>query len=91
MNENLLEKYCETWTKVCNIIKKEFVIKPVYHEKYLSYLKIKIKVIIKKSIQISVVIPKKNSQCICLSIILLESVIALGKHYHPQVFLEKCY
>ena len=35
------------------------------------------------------VIPKKNSQCICLSIILLESVIALGKHYHPQVFLEK--
>ena len=61
MNENLLEKYSETWTKVCNIIKKEFVIKPVYNEKYLRYLEIKIKFIIKKSIQISVIMPKKNS------------------------------
>ena len=48
MNENLLEKYSETWTKVCNIIKKEFVIKPVYNEKYLRYLEIKIKVHNKK-------------------------------------------
>ena len=38
----------EIWEKVCNIIKKEFVIKLVYNEQYLSYLKTKIKVYNKK-------------------------------------------
>ena len=40
--------------KVCNIIKKEFAITPVYNEQYLKYLKTKIKVYDKKNQQISV-------------------------------------
>ena len=47
-DEKLLEKYNEIWEKVCTIIKKEFVIKLVYNEQYLSYLKTKIKVYNKK-------------------------------------------
>ena len=33
---------------------------------------------------------KKNSQCICLSVILLNYVFAIGENYYPQVFSEKC-
>ena len=35
-------------------------------------------------------IPKAGSHYICLSIILLDSVLRIGKNYYPQVSLEKC-
>ena len=33
--------------------------------------------------------PKEKSQCKCLSIIILDSVIKANKYY-PQIFLEEC-
>ena len=33
--------------------------------------------------------PREGSQCICLSVILINSVCKTGKNYYPQVFLEK--
>ena len=33
---------------------------------------------------------KEGSQCIFLSVILIDSVLKTGKNYHPQVFLEEC-
>ena len=35
-------------------------------------------------------ISKKDCQCICLSVILIDSVFRTGKNYHPQVFFEEC-
>ena len=35
-------------------------------------------------------IPKEKSQCKCLSIIILDSVIKANKKYYPQTFLEEC-
>ena len=35
-------------------------------------------------------IPKESSQCICLSVILIDSVFGACKNYYPQVFLEEC-
>ena len=35
-DDELLEKYNETWEKVKNSIRKEFDIKPVYNEKHLK-------------------------------------------------------
>ena len=35
-------------------------------------------------------IPRKVSQCICLSVILIDSVFIAGKNYYPEVFLEEC-
>ena len=32
--------------------------------------------------------PKEKSQFICLSVILIDSVIRTGKNYYTQVFLE---
>ena len=75
--------------KVRNIIEKEFDSKPVYNEKYLnpktkSYNgKINTTFHNKK-------IPKEGYQCICLSVILIDSVYREDKSYNPQVFLEEC-
>ena len=55
-DKELLEKYNEIWEKVSSSIKKEFESNPLYNEKYL---KTKIKVYNKKSIQIPTV---KNAE-----------------------------
>ena len=34
--------------------------------------------------------PKEGSQCICLSVTLVNSVFRTGKNYYPQLFLEEC-
>ena len=35
-------------------------------------------------------IPKLNTSCNCLSLIMLDSVIKVNKTYYPQTLLEKC-
>ena len=35
-------------------------------------------------------IPKEGSQCICLSVILINFVFRIGKNYYLHVFVEKC-
>ena len=34
--------------------------------------------------------PKESSQCVCLSVILVDSVLRTGNNYYPQVFLQEC-
>ena len=34
--------------------------------------------------------PKEDSQFICLSVILIDSVFKTSKNYYPQIFLEEC-
>ena len=87
--DKLLEQYNEIWEKVKHSLKKEFDSKPVYNKKYL---KAKIKTYNRK-ININFhnnKIPKWDSQYVCLSIILLDSVFATCKNYYSQVFLEEC-
>ena len=88
-DDELLKKHNEIWGKVKNSIKKEFNSEPVNNEKYL---KAKI-----KSYNGKITtnfhnnkIPKKGSQFICLSVILIDSVFRTGKNYYPKMFLEKC-
>ena len=35
-------------------------------------------------------VPKKDTTCKCLSLIILDSVNITNKKYHPQTFLEEC-
>ena len=35
-------------------------------------------------------IPKEGPRCICLLVILIDSVYRTDKIYYPQVFLEEC-
>ena len=86
-DEKSLEKYNEIWKKVNNIIKKEFDSKPLYNEKYP---KTKIKSYnwkINTNFQNNK-IPKEGSQCICISVILIDSLHTKYKGYYPQVFLK---
>ena len=86
---NYQKKYNEIWEKVKNSIIKEIDSKPVCNEKYL---KTKIKSYNRKinTTFHNNKIPKKGSQFICLSVILIDSVYRTGKKHYPQVFLEEC-
>ena len=88
-DEKLLEKYNEIWKNVSSIIKKELDSKPIYNEKYL---KTKIKSYNGKinTNFYNNEIPKKTSECICLSVILIDPVYRRDKDYYPQVFLDEC-
>ena len=86
-DDELLERYNEIWKNVKDSFKSEFR-KPVNNKKYL---KAKIKYY-KEKINTSFhnnKIPKEDSQCICLSVILIDSVFRTGKSYSTQVFLEE--
>ena len=74
--------------KSARLSKKEFDSNPVYNEKYM---KIKIKFYdgkINANFH-NIKIPKEGFQCICLSVILIDSVCKKDKNFYPQVFLEE--
>ena len=88
-NKQLLRKYYQIWKKVEKLLKIEFNSKPVYghDEKYIKK---------KKTYGDSVItnfhdkkMPKKNTPCTCLSIIMLDFVINTKKKYYHQIFLEE--
>ena len=35
-------------------------------------------------------VPKENASNICLSLIMLDSVVIVSKRYYPQVYLDEC-
>ena len=85
----LLEEYNELWEKVKISINKDFDSEPVCNEKYL---KAKMKTYngkIKTNFHNNK-IPNKGCQCICLLVILIDSVFRTDKNYYPEVFLEEC-
>ena len=61
----------------------------VYHEKYLKADRKSYNGIINTNFY-NDKIPEEDSQFICLSVILIDSVFRTGKSYYPQVFLEEC-
>ena len=87
-NDELLKTY-KIWRKFKNTIDKTFESDPVYNEKYL---KAKIKSYNGKIITNfhNNKIPKEGSQCICLSVLLIDSGFRTGNNYYPHVFLEEC-
>ena len=80
--EELLEKYNEIWNKVSNTIKERLDSEPVQNEKYL---KTKIKSYEKKKstrIFMAMKYQKEVPQCICILVILIDSVFRIGKNYY---------
>ena len=72
----MLEKYSEIWDKVRNTKKNGFDSEPIYDEKYL---KPEIKFHEGKN---EYKFSKEGSQCICLSVILIDAVFRTGKNYY---------
>ena len=89
IDDKLLEKYNELQEKLKNSFKKEFDNERVYKKKYLK-AKIKSGNGKIKTNSHDSKIPKERSQFVCLSVILVDSVIKTGENYFLQVFLEEC-
>ena len=78
------------WDKANNTISKGFDIEPFNNEKYLI-TRIKSYEKKKKSTKFhGDKILKDGSQCICLLVLLINSVFRTGKNYYYQAFSEEC-
>ena len=88
-DDKLLKKHNKTWKNVKNTIYKEFDSDPVYNKKYLKTKMKSYNGKINTNFHNNK-IPKEGSQCICLSVILINSVFRTSKNYYPEMFLEEC-
>ena len=93
----LFKKYNKIWKKIEKLMKIDFNTKTTYGNDD-KYIKTKIKTY-KDSITTnfynkngSEKIPEEKvpHKCLCLSIIILDSVIYTFEKYHPQISLEEC-
>ena len=90
-DSKLFKKYCKIWRTISNLLGIEFDGEPVYGDTD-SYIKTKVKMYdnrVNTNFQ-GKEIPKKDASYKCLSLIMLDSVVKIGKKYYPQVFLEEC-
>ena len=90
-DSKLFKKYCKIWKTIKGLLGIEFDSEPVYGGTD-SYIKTKVKMYDNKvntNFQ-GKETPKGDSSYKCLSLIMLGSVVKVGKKYYPQVFLEEC-
>ena len=88
---NYLKRIVKYGKTIKNLVGIEFDSEPVYGDTD-SYIKAKIK---KYDNKVNTNFqgketPKGDYSYKCLSLIILDSVIKVGKKYYPQVFLEEC-
>ena len=88
-DDELLKQHNKIWKNVKNTIYKEFDSDPVYNKKYLKTKMKSYNGKINTNFHNNK-IPKEGSQCICLSVILINSVFRTSKNYYPEMFLEEC-
>ena len=89
-DSKLFKKYCKIWKAIKGLLGIEFDSEPVYGDTD-SYIKTKVKMFDNKvntNLQ-GKETPKGDSSYKCLLLIMLDSVIKVGKKYYPQVFLEE--
>ena len=90
-DSKLFKTYCKIWKTIKGLLGTEFDSEPVYGDTD-SYIKAKVKIYDNKvntNFQ-GKETPKGDSSNKCLSLIMLDSVVKVGKKYYPQVFLEEC-
>ena len=84
-DDGLLEKYNKVWNTVSSSMKKVFDSEPWYNEKYLKneikFYKGKLSATFNSD-----KVPKEGCQCICLSVILINSVFRNVKKYFHICF-----
>ena len=90
-DSKLFKKYCKIWKTIKGLLGTEFDSEPVYGDTD-SYIKTKVKVYdnrVNTNFKAKET-PKGDSSYKCLSLIMLDSVVKVGKKYYSQVFLEEC-
>ena len=90
-DSKLFKKYCKIWKTIKGLLGIEFDSEPVYGDTD-SYIKTKVKMYDNK-VNTNFhrkETPKGDSSYKCLSLIMLDSVVKVGKKNYPQVFSEEC-
>ena len=90
-DSKLFRKYCKIWKTIKDLLGTEFDSEPVYGDTD-SYIKTKVKMYdnrVNNNFE-GKEVPKVDASYKCLSLIMLDSVVEVGKKYYPQVFLEEC-
>ena len=89
-DSKLFKKYCKIWKTIKGLLGIEFDSEAVYGDTD-SYIKTKVKMYNNEAntnFQ-GKEIPKRDASYKCLSLIMLDSIVKVGKKYHPQVLLEE--
>ena len=84
-DDKMWNKYDEVWDE----IKDKFHSEPVFEYKYLKAKVREFDGVIKTNF-LGNDIPKENMHYTCISCIIIDSVLAIDKKNHPQVYLEEC-
>ena len=85
INNKLLKKYTKIWERINNLMNIKFYSGPIHGDND-KYIKTKIKLYgdkVNANFQ-GKTIPKENTSCTCLSLIILDSAIRGNKKCYPQ-------
>ena len=88
-DDEVSDKYSETWDAIKNKLNIKFHIKPVYKQKYLKAKVREFDGVIKTNF-FGNDMPKENMHYTCIACITIDSVMRIDKKNHPQVYLEEC-
>ena len=88
-DDEVSDKYSETWDAIKNKLNIKFHIKPVYKQKYLKAKVTEFDVLIKTKFWGNNV-PKEIMHYTCIAYITIHSVINIDEKNRPQVYLEEC-
>ena len=88
-SEDVYLKYSEIWNKIKSILNVKFHSQPIYDDKYIK-TKVKtfnntINTLFSRN-----KIPKEKIHYVCISAILIDSVLRTDQNNNPQVYLEQC-
>ena len=87
-DDEVREKYEETWNVIKNKLSIKFHSKPIYGQKYLKAKVREYGGVIKTNFLVNGV-PKENMHYTCIAYITIDSVMKMNKKNYPQVYLEE--
>ena len=88
-DEEIYERYNETWEVIRKLLKVDFAVDPVREDKYVV-AKLKIFDRINRTTFTNNIIPIERNHYICIPAIDIESVLKFDKRVYPQAYLEQC-
>ena len=88
-DDDVLDKYKETWNKVKETLSIKFLSMPVYYEQYINAKVREFNGVIKTNF-LGDEVPKVNKHYTCIACITIDSVMRMEKKNYPQVYLEEC-
>ena len=87
-DDDVLDKYNETWNKIKKTFNIKFHSMPVYDEKYIKAKVREFSGVVKINF-LGDKIPKENVHYACITCITIDSVMRMKKMNYPQVYLEE--